>query len=570
MKINPRAIPFSIFGSYMAVNYLWWDWAITPNTPKGWYIRGVGARSREVFELIPVRNETVLTIDDATAIPGQLTLYVDGGTIECTWADTATLHIRVRGCQLRLRAITRAWANAYQTNGAWMVIPDSECDKFLCLPLCGALTANCQWLHRPSHDQVESLVLTVTPDTSGEAQIAICADEVQPYFSMQGSSFDNNVRRIADDFARFLASFPALDSEYAESRDLAAYVLWVSTVAQRGHFAAPAVLMSKNWMDSVWSWDHCFTAFGLARAHPELAWQQFMLPFYGQHPSGVLPDSINARSISWMCTKPPIHGWALLRLLRMTEAITPDHLREAYEPLSRWARFWLEARTFDESGLPYFITGNEQFDNITLFQVHAPYQSADLAAYVVLLQEALAVVAERIGRPTAEASAWRLGAFELQSKIVPHFWREHRFVAPRYGDGATASNECLFRYTPIVLGSRLPTHVTDTMIADLQSPDKWLTPSGALATEALDSGFYDDASYVRGPIWAPPNLIIYDGLRHVGASKLAATIRHGFCSLCVEQGMAENFNGRTGKAQRDPAYTWTPGAFLALAEINPQ
>ena len=35
--------------------------------------------------------------------------------------------------------------------------------------------------------------------------------------------------------------------------------------------------MSKNWMTSVWSWDHCFNAMALCRDHPSLAWDQWMI-----------------------------------------------------------------------------------------------------------------------------------------------------------------------------------------------------------------------------------------------------------------------------------------------------
>ena len=46
--------------------------------------------------------------------------------------------------------------------------------------------------------------------------------------------------------------------------ELAAYVLWSATVRPAGFLTDPAVLMSKHWMDKVWSWDHCFNALALA------------------------------------------------------------------------------------------------------------------------------------------------------------------------------------------------------------------------------------------------------------------------------------------------------------------
>ena len=98
--------------------------------------------------------------------------------------------------------------------------------------------------------------------------------------------------------------------------ELAAYVLWSATVAPAGFLTRPAVLMSKHWMDKVWSWDHCFNAIALAAGQPELAWHQFQLPFDHQDPTGALPDSVTHSEVLYNFVKPPIHGWALRHLRR--------------------------------------------------------------------------------------------------------------------------------------------------------------------------------------------------------------------------------------------------------------
>ncbi len=74
--------------------------------------------------------------------------------------------------------------------------------------------------------------------------------------------------------------------------ELATYVLWSATVAPAGVLGRPAVLMSKHWMDKVWSWDHCFNALALAVGDPGLARHQFQLPFDHQDATGALPDSV--------------------------------------------------------------------------------------------------------------------------------------------------------------------------------------------------------------------------------------------------------------------------------------
>ena len=110
------------------------------------------------------------------------------------------------------------------------------------------------------------------------------------------------------DFADAVAPWPA---DHAPAAELAAYVLWSATVRPAGYLRRPAVLMSKHWMDKVWSWDHCFNALALAPGLPDLAWDQFQLPFDHQDETGALPDSVTHSEVLYNFVKPPIHGWAL-------------------------------------------------------------------------------------------------------------------------------------------------------------------------------------------------------------------------------------------------------------------
>ena len=91
----------------------------------------------------------------------------------------------------------------------------------------------------------------------------------------------------------------------------AAYLLWSTTVTAQGFLTRPSILMSKHWMDKVWSWDHCFNAIALAESHPELAWDQFLAVFDHQDERGALPDSVAHSEVLYNFVKPPIHGWAL-------------------------------------------------------------------------------------------------------------------------------------------------------------------------------------------------------------------------------------------------------------------
>ena len=56
---------------------------------------------------------------------------------------------------------------------------------------------------------------------------------------------------------------PQIPAKYDELAEVAAYVNWESLVAPYGFIKREAMLMSKNWMCNVWSWDHCFNALPL-------------------------------------------------------------------------------------------------------------------------------------------------------------------------------------------------------------------------------------------------------------------------------------------------------------------
>ncbi len=143
-------------------------------------------------------------------------------------------------------------------------------------------------------------------------------------------------------------------------------MLWSATVGPSGFLARPAVLMSKHWMDKVWSWDHCFNALALAGGEPDLAWHQFALPFDHQDPAGALPDSVAHSEVLYNYVKPPIHGWALSLLRqRLTNGLADADIEETYQRLERWTEYWLGRRA-GGSPLPHYHHGNDSgWDNAT-------------------------------------------------------------------------------------------------------------------------------------------------------------------------------------------------------------
>ncbi|MGJ5894283.1 amylo-alpha-1,6-glucosidase [Streptomyces niveiscabiei] len=398
---------------------------------------------------------------------------------------------------------------------------------------------------------------------SGEWEIAVEEiDTARPAYT-SSASFDDVVRAARDAFGAFADAVAPWRSAETPAAELAAYVLWSATVRPTGLVTRPGVLMSKHWMDKVWSWDHCFNALALAPGCPSLAWDQFALPFDHQDASGALPDSVTHSEVLRNFVKPPIHGWAFGHLRRrLPTPPTRDELAEAYDRLERWTGFWLTARRAPGADLPHYEHGNDSgWDNATAFDPERVVVTADLAAFLILQLHELAALARELERPD-DATRWTELAARTQSALLDQLWTGDRFAARSATTGATWTTDGLLDLMPVALGEHLPADIAGTLADRIKSH---LTPYG-LATELTDSPHYLPDGYWRGPIWAPATILVEDGLRRAGHERLADDINARFRALCETHGFAENFDALTGTGLRDRAYTWTASAYLLLAE----
>jgi glycogen debranching enzyme len=318
--------------------------------------------------------------------------------------------------------------------------------------------------------------------------------------------------------------------------------------------------MSKHWMDKVWSWDHCFNALALAAGLPDLAWDQFLMPFDHQDPSGALPDSVTHSEILYNFVKPPIHGWTLRQLRHRIPALGRERLFEAYQKLNDWTRFWLDARRSPGRALAHYQHGNDSgWDNATTFDPARAVESADLAAFLVLQLRELADLAHALGLAGEELS-WTHAADQMRAELLK-LWTDQRFAVRAAGAEDTWTSGSLLDLMPIVLAGELPDPIRRALARRIQ---RHLTRYG-LATELPTSPDYQADGYWRGPIWAPATVLIEDGLRRGGFTAMADDLSRRFRDLCERSGFAENFDALTGTGLRDRAYTWTASGYLILA-----
>jgi glycogen debranching enzyme len=380
-----------------------------------------------------------------------------------------------------------------------------------------------------------------------------------PYQSSR--SFDEIVAENAAEFTAYLDALAPWRSARTPGAPLAAYVLWSATVRPLGFLARESILMSKHWMDKVWSWDHSFNALALAPGLPAIALDQFLAPFDHQDETGAPPDSVTHSEILYNYVKPPIHGWALTKLrARMPSPLSKEQLRDVYGRLSRWTRFWLDHRRIAGHVLPYYQHGNDSgWDNATTFDRDRLIESPDLAAFLVVQLDVLNGIAHELG--DRDAGVWASERDAILAALLTELWDGTDLVAMGADSRQASTATSLLNLLPIVAADRLPRVVRDRLAARIT---EHLTEFGP-ATEIPGSEHYESDGYWRGPIWAPSTVLIESGLRLSGFTELADTVSERFRKLCEQSGFAENFDAVTGAGLRDRAYSWTASSYLLLA-----
>lgn len=558
-------IPFSTHGS-------WFD--ISPVVAEKTHAEDLHLVSHQngmhaVLRLTPLDPETGDRAETCVeATPGLLSWTGAGGRVDLAYESPDTVRLRGSGMGMGVCAAARAltpFSGTYffrdPAADAYVFTSYETGRRYRVTVLSGTVTDTAGTQALGSGDR--GLVLTAPADGGWEIAIEELDTSRPPYTS--SATFRKIAESAQTAFADFVDTVAPWRSSATPAAELAAYVLWSATVRPASLVTRPAVLMSKHWMDKVWSWDHCFNALALAPGLPELALDQFALPFDHQDGSGALPDSVTHSEVLYNFVKPPIHGWAFGHLRRRLPT-PPSHaeLTETYDRLARWTDFWLTARRAPGAGLAHYQHGNDSgWDNATTFDPERVVVTADLAAFLVLQMLELADLADRLDRPI-EARRWRRAAEEAQAALLDQLWTGERFMARGVESGDTWSSSSLLDLMPIVLGEHLPGDVTARLADHIEAH---LTPYG-LATELPTSPHYLADGYWRGPIWAPATVLIEDGLRRAGRHRLADDISARFRALCEDHGFAENFDALTGTGLRDRAYTWTASSYLLLAEAH--
>ncbi len=561
LSFDIAKVPFSRYGSYLVLSRVTREnsarFEAAGATP-GLYLRNVHGNQHRVFRIELLDGDTSIQFR-IEASPSVLRLRSAKGTVEICIAQSDQLRFRGDGVGVRLIAEPGALAIP-NGNGDWEINSLRPIEKYMLRATRGSLRMDAPWNGKINLRAVATF--TPTPDDHKvEGEIDTYPSVWTP--GKSALSFDDCVKQIAQEYQRWLKLMPAVPQDFGRGAELAAYVNWTSVVDPDGFLQRPSMLMSKNWMARVWSWDHCFNAMELSFKDPELAWQQLMIPFDNQQPKGALPDMISNSSREINFTKPPIQGWTLAWMMQHGGFSDTTRLAEIYGPLALWTDWFFTYRDTNGDGLPEYYHGNDSgWDNATVMMSGIPVETPDLASFLILQMDTLAEIAGRLGRD-ADKAKWQARSNDLLKRMLATLWKKDHFIAIRASDGAPIESETLLLYLPIILGKRLPSEVRQKLIQGLTDNSR-LTSNG-FATEPITSKYYEPDGYWRGPIWAPSTMILAEGLDAAGEAALARKVREQFCLMAQRSGMSENFNAISGEGLRDPAYTWTSSVYLIFA-----
>jgi glycogen debranching enzyme len=234
-------------------------------------------------------------------------------------------------------------------------------------------------------------------------------------------------------------------------------------------------------------------------------------------------------------------------------------LEKVYNTIKQLTQFWMNYRT-SENGLPYYIHGNESgWDNGTFFRDGVPMNTPDLSAFLIRQMDFLSNLSKDIGLKN-ESVQWKERADALFESFMVQLYDDEFIAYKPFNQVTIRSHHTLQRFLPLMIHYRLDNDIKDKMTKEIE--DLFLTDFG-LATESVESPLYRKNGYWRGPIWAPTMLMFIDFFEEMD-HPLHMDLVNKFFNCMSENGMAENYDPKTGEGLKDPAFAWTSSVYLHL------
>jgi len=549
-NIDINHIPFSRYGAYVAI--------VGDEKENKIYLHSSFRRfgdDRE-FKVAFLDGENELPIT-YSATPEKVTVKTEKGNVELYIRDDRSIAIVSHGVTYKLETAA-SWAYGIQSGETFIEIIDDGhliYDQIRVQSGKAVLKGEPQEYYGNKFDYGRTVII------SGESVVSVTTTTDEGYPVKMPIIPEEDCREIVAEWEKFAAKMPKCELG-GEFVSVTWFNLWGSFVRAYDMYPVDTMLMSKKFMNSVWSWDHCFNALTMAHVDKQTSLNQFNAPFIHQFSSGILPDMWNPiLGPNLAVTKPPIHGWCFSKLMKMFD-FDKATLEQTYKYLEKWTNFWMNYRDYDNDGVPAYPMGCDSgWDNSTMFDKSFYMETPDLPSFLILQMRTLAEISEKLGNADKKEE-WIKRSEKLYADFIKHSWNGERFASIASNSHQRDDNPTsLLSLMPIVLGDLLEKDKMDKLVKILVSD--FLTENGP-ATESPKSSKYESDGYWRGPIWAPSTYLIVDGLRRGGYEDLAKDIALRYCRMSDSKahGNYENFDALTGKGLRAPGYTWSASVYM--------
>jgi glycogen debranching enzyme len=513
---------------------------------------------QESYTLILLDDAGKQLVPEVIATPEELTFGKNGKEVAVCFQDAETAHVRSNAAVFMTKLPVSSWDRVLFYANDVIELAGEDGSLFVTI-LNGSVRDESVW--NGQHDTCTATNLFLLPDDGKCLELKLQLTLFPTYVKPQLRSYQQNLITMADEYRTFAARFSTKEKKYAAATELAAYISWHSVVNPEGYIKYPVMLMTKNKMNRIWSWDYTFNALALADKWPELAYDQYRAMAAMQNEYGSYPDAFNSSSCVWNFVKPPVQGFMLRKMFKIARPDTATVL-QLYTSVDRFTRWWFDAR-MQGSETPVYNHGNDSgWDNSTIFRFGVPVQSPDLCTWLILQMDFLSETAESLGK-NAEAAEWKSRSDRLFKTMLSVFTVGDELCAIRVRDRKKIQEQSLLLYVPLLLGDRLPENIRSTLLNRLLQKDKFCCEYG-ISSESTDSEFFVEDGYWRGAIWPPMALITTELLSVNDRKAEAEKNARQYCDMCTQYGFFENYSALDGHGLRDSGFTWAASVFMIL------
>jgi hypothetical protein len=558
MNFDIQSVPFSCYGAPVACSLI-------ENGPECFHGH-IGLRSlyglfedQETYPLILLNNDDKWLLPRIEMTAVELIASAGDQYFKMCFHNEKTIHVMSNASLMIAKTELGGFMSdrvMHHASGVWEIAGNEGSLRIRLHH--GRLINNSGW--RESGKVCEKIEVFLRPDDRGILDFSLWYSGItckEPDYR----SYEEDLAQVESTYSDFSAKFATKLNWYENAMKLAAYISWHSVMLPEGYIKHPVLLVSKNIMNMVWSWDYTFNALALVDKQPKLAYDQFLAVAALQDEDGAYPDAFHARRVVRAFVKPPIQGYILEKMYKINP---PNSVvrQKIYHSVADFTTWWLGYRT-GEDGIPLYHHGNESgWDNGTVFKDGLPVQSPDLSTWLILQMEFLAAEAAEFGFDD-EADWWKTRSDKLLQDILIRLGKDNSFMAIKMPENNQVKSESLMLFIPLLLGSKLPEAMRQQMIAELLAPGRYFTDYG-FASEPIDSELFFEDGYWRGAVWPPTAYIFTDILLRNGCDEQARQNAVAYCDMCLDNGFYENYSVLDGHGLRDCGFTWSASIFMIL------